>query len=93
VLRKGALYYQFDRDEVFSGKHLTLPGYFDYARDGFGPIAETLDALLDALAALLARDAAPAPLYLERIDRAVTFRDGKNCERVCEAILALEKKA
>jgi CDP-glycerol glycerophosphotransferase (TagB/SpsB family) len=93
VLRKGALHYQFDRDEVFSGKHLTLPGYFDYARDGFGPIAEELDDLLDKLDALLARDCLPDPLYQSRIDKAITFRDGKNCERVCEAILALEKKA
>jgi CDP-glycerol glycerophosphotransferase (TagB/SpsB family) len=35
------VYYQFDRESMFSGQHPLRVGYFDYDRDAFGPIALT----------------------------------------------------
>ena len=41
------VYYQFDKDEFFSGDHGLEPGYFEFERDGFGPVASTKEECLD----------------------------------------------
>ncbi|MDQ3032694.1 MAG: CDP-glycerol glycerophosphotransferase family protein [Myxococcota bacterium] len=89
-LRRPVLYYQFDRELVFGGGHLTKKGYFDYDRDGFGPVCLTQPALLDALSEILAAGETPAPEYLARMERTFAFRDGRACERTLDAILALD---
>ena len=43
------VYFQFDRDDVLGGAHLGRQGYFDYERDGFGPVATDLDGAIDAI--------------------------------------------
>ncbi len=91
LLQKAILYYQFDRDEAFSGLNAYRGGYFDYVRDGFGPVALDEDTLLDNLEAVLRSDARPAPEYLERMADAFPFRDGKNCERVLRAVKNLDE--
>ena len=68
------------------------PGYFDYERDGFGPVCEEEDALLDTIEAFL--DGKPLdPIYRERAEKTFIFRDGKCCERVFDAILDLDRPA
>lgn len=90
-LKKPVLYYQFDRDEVFGGKHIYRPGYFDYERDGFGPVLQTLDALLGELERAMDPARGIEDRYLERMEAWFAFRDGKCCERSLRAILALEE--
>ncbi|MCD8199907.1 MAG: CDP-glycerol:glycerophosphate glycerophosphotransferase [Coriobacteriaceae bacterium] len=85
------LYYQFDKDEFFSGGHSYSTGYFDYERDGFGPVAETQDALLDELEQIAERGFTPAEEYARRMDETFVFRDGRCCERVYEAIKELDR--
>lgn len=89
-LGRPVLYYQFDRKSVFSGRHLTQPGYFDYFADGFGPVLLREEELLEALDALLKRGALPEPEYLERMERTFAFRDGGNCLRAFKAIQSLD---
>ena len=43
-LKKAVLYYQFDEEEFFSGKHWQK-GYFDYRKDGFGAVCVSENAL------------------------------------------------
>lgn len=88
---KEVIYFQFDMDELFGGGHIAQRGYFDYARDGFGPVAETEEALLYELEVLLKNDGKPAPEYRRRMERTFPFRDGRCCERVYNAICRLEK--
>lgn len=88
-LQKAILYYQFDEDEVFGGGHITEKGYFDYRRDGFGPVATQKEELLQNLRKLLENDAKPDPIHLERMTETFPFRDGKCCERVFQSIIAL----
>ena len=38
-LDRPAVYFQFDREEMLRGAHVGRQGYFDYERDGFGPVA------------------------------------------------------
>lgn len=74
-------YFQFDADTFFDGSQPYQKGYFDYTRDGFGPVATTLaDSVADTVE-LVGLDA-PAPVYLSRMRAAFPVRDGKNSERV-----------
>ena len=80
------VYFQFDSHLVLGGAHVGRRGYFDYERDGFGPVAHDLDtAVRDVLCTL---DAGPAPteLYQKRIEATFPLRDGRCCERVATEI-------
>ena len=85
------LYYQFDRDEVVLGGHLGRRGYFDFERDGFGPVTLTHEAAVAAIVAAIEAGPRPSPLYQERIDRTLVTRDGRACERVVAAIEELSR--
>ena len=89
-LGRQCVYFQFDEDRVLHGEHPARLGYFDYRRDGFGPVVTTAD---DALAALeRALDCAPDvdPAYRERIEKTFTLRDESACERI---VAEIEKTA
>jgi len=90
-LQRAVLYYQFDEKTFFSGVHSYQKGYFDYRRDGFGPVCTGEDELLDGLENILQEGGRPASRYLERMQATFPFRDGKNCERVWQAILDLDR--
>jgi glycosyltransferase involved in cell wall biosynthesis/CDP-glycerol glycerophosphotransferase (TagB/SpsB family) len=87
-VQKPILYYQFDRDFVFGGGHITRRGYFDYERDGFGPVCVTEEGLFDAIDAYV-RDGRYDPIFARRAFETFPFRDGRCCERVYDAIDAL----
>lgn len=82
------LYFQFDHDEFFNGEHAFRKGDFDYAKDGFGPVTETLAETEQMLVDLIAQGKAPAEPYATRIREAFTMRDGRACERVVAAVEA-----
>ncbi|RNL40416.1 CDP-glycerol glycerophosphotransferase family protein [Paraeggerthella hongkongensis] len=89
-LKKTCLYYQFDKEDFFSGMQAYAKGYFDYERDGFGPVAYTEADLLSELEALASCDFQPQEPYKSRIENTFPFRDGRCCERVYEAIKKLD---
>jgi CDP-glycerol glycerophosphotransferase (TagB/SpsB family) len=80
------VYFQFDRDRFFAGGHPGKPGYFNYERDGFGPVAVDVDAAEKAITEAVEQGPNPAPEYWARIAEAFPDRDGKCCERVADAI-------
>lgn len=90
LLQKPVVYYQFDFDEMYGGAHPSRLGYFDFERDGFGPVVETQDELIAALGEILENDAEPAPEYLRRMRETLPRRDGRNRSRIVEAIRALD---
>ncbi|HEV7390738.1 MAG TPA: CDP-glycerol glycerophosphotransferase family protein, partial [Burkholderiales bacterium] len=92
IMQRPVVYFQFDRDEIFHGAHFQK-GYFDYEADGFGPVCERRDAVLDAVEALLQRDAQMAPEHRARAESFLPLRDGRNCERTFQAIAALDMPA
>ncbi len=89
-LGKPLIYYQFDEEIVFGGGHIGKPGYFDYERDGFGPVCREEEQVLDLVEAFLSGQS-PDPIYRQRADDTFIFRDGRCCERVYDAILALDR--
>jgi glycosyltransferase involved in cell wall biosynthesis len=85
LLRRKILYYQFDA-EMFFGGHTARPGYFDYARDGFGPIHDNQESLLDDIERAVSGGTFD-PVFMQRAERFFPFRDGRNRERILQAIL------
>jgi glycosyltransferase involved in cell wall biosynthesis len=85
-LDRPVVYFQFDRDRVLGGEHVGSKGYFDYERDGYGPVVLDADAAVDATVDALEKGLAPD--YQQRIDAAFPQRDGRCCERVTEAVIA-----
>lgn len=90
-LGKQIIYYQFDENEFFSGKHTFSKGYFDYRQHGFGPVVMTKDDLNNALKTIVNNNFSIEEPYLSRIKDVYPFRDGRCCERIFDAIKALDK--
>ncbi len=89
LLRRPVFYYQFDRDRFYSGDHNWRIGYFDYDRDGFGPVALTEVELLMNLGRYFANQAQPEPEYLQRMEHAMPEVDAQSCRKLFERILEL----
>jgi glycosyltransferase involved in cell wall biosynthesis len=90
-LDRAVVYFQFDADLVRGGGHVGRAGYFDYERDGFGPVVSTLPEAIDAISASLERGGVPTEQYLKRNADTFLLRDGKCCERATAAIEALRR--
>jgi CDP-glycerol glycerophosphotransferase (TagB/SpsB family) len=90
-LNRPVVYFQFDADLVAQGSHVGRPGYFSYARDGFGPVTETASGVVSAVRTALAHGADPLPEYAERIDAAFTQRRGNCSDRVIQAVKAIRQ--
>lgn len=81
--------FQFDRQRVEAGEHRGRQGYFDYERDGFGPVALSLAEAVSATTAAVDHGPRTAEPYASRIEAAFPRRDGKCCARVTAAIRAI----
>lgn len=79
-------YFQFDRERILSGAHLGRRGYFEYARDGYGPVATVLEDALQAIVDTVEFGPHPRPEYAARIAEAFPDRDGQCAKRVFQAI-------
>jgi CDP-glycerol glycerophosphotransferase (TagB/SpsB family) len=86
LMRRSVMYYQFDHETFLAGGNASsVPGYFEYERDGFGPVAYDESTLLDYLEQSLRNDGTPSLQYLKRINATFTYHDTSNCKRVFEA--------
>ena len=90
-INKPTVYYQFDHNEVFSGTHTYKKGYFDYLKDGFGPVAFDENEFFDYLNDALHNKCQVSDVYLQRIVNTFKYRDSLNSERVYKAICDSEK--
>lgn len=88
-LRKPVLYTHFDKEEMFSGKHTVVKGYFDDERDGFGEVTYTLEEMVDCLIDYMKNGCQLKDKYRERIDHFFAFNDQNNCERVYQKVCEL----
>ena len=85
---KPVIYYQFDYDE-FRHEHLG-EGYYNYCKDGFGPVCTTEVDVIAKMAIIEANNYCLEKKYKKRVDDFFYFRDRQNCRRNYEAIKALE---
>ena len=86
------VYFQFDAQRVMAGGHVGRAGYFEYARDGFGPVVEDVEAAVAAVLDIAENGYAPRPQFQERIAATFPMRDGGCCARVTAAIEALDRR-
>lgn len=87
-LKKPVSYYQFDEADFYAKQWQY--GYFDYRRDGFGPVCIDEASLLDSVETMLKNEGEPEDMYLERMENTFPFRDGKCCERIFNKICDLD---
>lgn len=90
-LDSAVVYFQFDQDEYFGGGHTERPSYFNYVRDGFGPVTTTVDMTVDAVK-FIAKQEGPSTEYLRRIESTFPVRDGNNSQRVYKAMLSTSRE-
>jgi glycosyltransferase involved in cell wall biosynthesis len=90
-LDRPTVYYQFDRDQLFAGGHVGRAGYFDYERDGFGPVTVDHEAAVAAIVDAIRLGSTPGQPYADRIAQTFPDRDGRACERVVAAIEELSR--
>lgn len=86
-MKKPIIYYQFDKDK-YNNQHYNK-GYFDYKKDGFGVVVESINSLIFELKIL--RDNKYESLYINRINKFFELLDKNNCKRNYEEIVRGEK--
>ena len=87
-LRKPIVYSQFDKDAFYARTSVIKPGYFNYERDGFGPIIKNVDDLVQELIDLMRRKCRISDFYKKRIDDFFAYSDAENSRRVYEKMMA-----
>ncbi|OIJ64136.1 bifunctional glycosyltransferase/CDP-glycerol:glycerophosphate glycerophosphotransferase [Streptomyces mangrovisoli] len=88
---KPIVYTNFD-DESFYSKHYKR-GYFDLARDGFGPTCGTVDRAVEEIVASIERGFAVETKYRLRAEEFFVLRDTDNCRRAYDVIDSLDATA
>ena len=87
-LGKPVLYAQFDREDFF-GAHTLSHGYFDYERDGFGPVCTDYESTVKGIIEILKNDCSEPDIYSERVKKFFAYRDRHNCRRIYEELIKL----
>lgn len=85
------IYFQFDAEAFHSGGHIARSGYFDYERDGFGPVGLTPEKVVSDAEEIL-RDGVDS-VYVGRAHRTFAHHDDKNSERVLLAMRNMSANA
>ncbi len=90
-MKKPLIYSQFDRESFFKG-HTYNEGYFDYEEDGFGPVCYDYEETVNRIINYIDNNCTMEDKYKERVNNFFEYNDKKNCERVYEAILDMERE-
>ena len=85
---KPVIMLQFD-EEKYRNEHYAS-GYFDYTRDGFGPVYSNVDDTVQYLIQLIENGFVMNKEYVDRVNCFFTLRDKNNCERNYNAICNLK---
>lgn len=73
-MKKPVIYYQFDKEE-YDSKHYAK-GYFEYERDGFGPVIYNCHELLNELCKIDKKNS-----FIKRVNKFFKIYDSENCNR------------
>lgn len=83
---KPVIYYQFDYDK-FRENHL-YEGYYDYHKDGFGPVVKNIEEMIAALETFFEKGENAE--YRKRAENFFDLKDCNNCMRTYLAVKELE---
>lgn len=84
-------YFQFDKDSIYGTGHTFSPGWFDYSKNGFGPVftkAKRVESWIRVRSFFGWRR---PEKYIRRLNKTLPILDGSASRRVYEAILELDK--
>lgn len=84
-MQRNVIYYQFDKEEYFK-KHY-IKGYFDYDRDGFGPVVEKISDVIKFLYKIFENKLNVDKKYNANSERFFPIRDSNNCQRIFELLI------
>ena len=87
-LKKPVIYTQFDIKTFFQGQ-VDEKGYFDYEKDGFGPVCYDYEDTVNEIVKAIEGGCKLEEKYLERIENLYEYFDKNNCKRVYEEILKI----
>lgn len=85
-LRKPVIYYQFDKDNFFTG-HTYTEGYYNYETDGFGEILCDMESLKKTVERYLKNGCRLEKMYEDRISGFYEYNDFNSCERIYDMII------
>ena len=88
-LRKPIIYAHFDYKDY--RKNHFQKGYFDYNKDGFGPICKDIKCTINEIIIQIKRNCVLKEKYLNRIKKFFFFSDENNNERIFEEIINKKK--
>ena len=84
-LEKPIIYTHFDYESYRLEEH--PEGYFNYKKDGFGPIYDNVNSTVNSILKSIKKNNTIKNKYLKRINKFFSFHDENNCERVLKEIL------
>lgn len=90
-MEKPVIYSQFDKDTFFQ-QHTYTKGYFEYERDGFGPVVYNYDDTINEIIRYIQNGFVLEEKYKTRINSFFAYHDRENCSRVYNAILDLSQE-
>ena len=86
LIRRPVVYFQFDRDEIWL-RHTYSRGYFDYDRDGFGPVARTIEQAVSLCEEALSAGGVMKEPYASRARASFRSEPGGACEQIYRQLL------
>ena len=86
-MKKPEVFYQFDELEYRESHY--KKGYFDYDKDGFGPVFRKEDELVNYIVSVMKNDNKVDSIYKKRADEFFAYNDNCNCERNYSAIMSI----
>jgi hypothetical protein len=89
-MEKPVIYYQFDLEEF--RKFHYQEGYFSYENNGFGPVVQTEEALVDAVMGCAGNGFRMQQKYLDRLEAFYPVRDDRNSERTYQILCRMQGK-
>lgn len=90
-LKKPVIYTHFDIDTFFQGQ-VYSKGYFEYERDGLGPVCYDYETTLQTIIEYVENGCRLDPVYDERGNNFYNWFDENNCKRVYDEIRGLRKE-
>lgn len=89
-MRRPVIYYQFDRNRIINSIYKN--SYFDFEKNGFGPIAEDRGSLINELEKFLENGLSNVPKYIARCEQFFPYQDRNNCSRIYNRIEQLRRE-
>ena len=87
---KPVIFYQFDEAQ-YRANHFSK-GYFDYHKDGFGPVYDNKEDVINEIMQMINNHCVMSDLYMKHVNAFFTIRDTNNCKRIYEEVFRKAKE-